>query len=102
MEQAKKNKWVAFLSKVAFICNLCFLLGIVIRYTHDFIGNQTLKGTVVILGTFASLLFNCILQAGMLLLRAGKKEIPVSPWLRVFNVVVFALQVIFYFLLPGD
>jgi hypothetical protein len=95
-----KNKWVSFLSKVAFICNLCFLLGIVITNTQNFITNQALDGTVVILGTFGSLLVNMVLQACLLVLRLAKKDIPVSVWLRVFNVAIFAVEIVRYFFLP--
>ncbi len=97
-----KNKWVSFLSKLAFICNLCFLFGLVILNTRNFINNQPVEGTIVILGTFGALLINSILQLCLLFLRITKKDIPVAAWLRIFNVAVFAIQIIRYFLMPGN
>ncbi len=96
-----KNKWVSFLSKVAFICNLCFLMGLVIMYTHFFIANQAINSTVVVLGTFVSLFLTVILQVCLLVLRVGKKDIPVKPWLRIANVSVFGVQLVYYFLTSG-
>ena len=97
-----KYKWVSFLSKLAFICNLCFLLGLVIMRTHNFIPYQAVNGTVVILGTFGSIIINVILQSCLLVLRVTKKDVPVKAWLRIVNVAVFAIQIIFYFFLPGN
>ncbi len=71
-------------------------------HTHDFISFQALKSTVVILGTLVSLLVNVILQIWLLVLRVSKKEVQVKPWLRVTNVAIFAVQLIYYFLVPGN
>lgn len=69
--------------------------------THNFIPYQAVNGTIVILA-FGAFFVNLILQTCLLVLRVAKKDIPVGAWLRVFNVAMFAVQIIFFFYLPGN
>jgi hypothetical protein len=96
-----KNKWLSFVSRVALICNLCSLFIIVIHYTGDFIaGYHAVESTIVVLG-FLSVVLNIILQLILFIRRITKKEIPVQAWLRIFNVAVFTVQILYYFIIPG-
>lgn len=74
----------------------------IIQRTHDFISNQTITGTVVILGMFVSLFLNVILQVALLVLRVAKKDVPVKAWLRIVNATVFAVQLVYFFLTQGN
>jgi hypothetical protein len=96
---AMQYKWLSFLSKVAFICNLLFLLCFVILYTHNFITNKNLQSFIIILGWFVSFFINLIVNITELLLLFNRKISPVKNWLRTFNFVIFIIQVIDYFFL---
>ena len=96
-----KYNWLAFLSRLAFICNLCFLIVFIIHFTGNFLANwHNIIGTIVILG-FVSLVINLVLQAILSILRIQKKGIPVQAWVRIFNLAVFVLQLLYFFSLPG-
>jgi len=96
-----KYNWLAFLSRLAFICNLCFLVMFIIHFTHNFLASfGNIIGTIVILG-FVSLIINLVLQAILTVRRIQKKNIPIRAWIRIFNLAVFVLQVWYYFSLPG-
>ncbi len=98
---ARNYKWLSFFSRIALICNLCFLCMMFVHYTYDFLaGLHGIESTVVVLGVL-SFIVNIILQACLFIFRAVKKDISIKPWLRIFNVAMFALQIIYYFIIPG-
>jgi len=96
-----KYNWLAFLSRLAFICNLCFLISFIIHYTGNFLAKfPRIIGTIVILAV-VSLIINLILQVILTVLRIQKKQIPVHAWVRIFNLAVFVIQIWYTFLLQG-
>ena len=96
-----------FFSKITFICNLGFLVFIVLGYIElnakkasaeeGMLPLPFFMGTMVVLGQFA-LFLNLIfcLIAGRLLF--FNKPNPVAPWLRVVNCLFLFIQV-YYFLI---
>lgn len=93
-----KFAWLSFFSRVAFICNLLFLLCLVILYTHNFIASHTLQSFIIILGWVVSFFVNAFVNITELLLLYNRKISPVRNWLRTFNLVVFLLQLIYFFI----
>ena len=69
-------KGLLFLSRLAFICNLLFLICLVLRWKGDFIGVEDIKNTVGILGWFMAPFVNLVVNAwyGIRLFR--KEKIP--------------------------
>ena len=95
-----------FISKISFICNLCFLASAILRYVEmhqtvdaknsDVLGFQPLTSTLVILGygaIFVSFLFLIMFLSSFL----RKKEISISPWLIVLNILFLLAQIIYFF-----
>lgn len=96
-----KYKWLSFLSQVAAICNVCSLFMIFAsRWVNTITNYQAIDGTIIILG-FLAFFLNIVLQAILFVFRVTKKEIPVAPWLRIFNIAVLGLQLIYYFVVLG-
>ena len=93
-----KIAWLSFFSRVAFICNLLFLLCLIILYTHNFITSHTLQSFIIILGWVVSFFVNSFVNITELLLLYNRKISPVRNWLRTFNLVVFLLQLIYFFI----
>ncbi|NCI46608.1 hypothetical protein [Sediminibacterium soli] len=90
----------AFLSRFAFICNLLFVVCLLIQHTRDFIQNDAISGVIIVLGWFpvAPLLnlFVCILY----LTRALRKlPLGVRPWLVTVNILFFAAQILVHLIL---
>jgi hypothetical protein len=81
------------LSRVAFICNICFLLSaFVLWLPHPPEGN--ILSTVIILGYFMAILINVLLNLSLIILYiVGKLSAPVIPvWLLVVNFIFFIAQ----------
>lgn len=90
-------RWLLFLSRVAFICNVCFLLSALLQW-KAFIPDQTVVSTIVIAGYFLAVfllspLVNVLYGAQALL----KKNLfgLVPRWLVIVNFLFFVLQIVF-------
>jgi len=95
-------RWLLFLARVAFICNVLFLLCLVILYSKDIVQVEFLKNIVIILGWLLSFPVNFIVNATELTLLLSRKPSPTHNWLRIFNFVVIILQIIKLFFLQND
>ncbi|HVU96375.1 MAG TPA: hypothetical protein VHE34_14195 [Puia sp.] len=82
-----------FLSRVAFICNLCFLLVSFSQWLPQF-PDSALTSDIVVLGWIVAIsvniFINLILLSMFFLRRLRKTGVPV--WLAAVNFVFFALQ----------
>jgi len=86
-----------FLQRVTFICNLLFILCLVIRYTNNSIGIQSLQSSVIILGLIVSFILGTVVNISEAVLLFNRK-IALGPyWLRTFNFLVFLFQIAYYF-----
>ena len=95
-------RWLLFLARVAFICNIFFILCIIIQYTHDFIKVEFIKAIVIILGLFVSFFVNIIVNTAEMVLLVSRKPSLTSNPLRVFNLSLFLLQLIAFFFIQYD
>jgi hypothetical protein len=88
------------LAKTAFICNILFLVCVLVQHTYDFIGQQDLKSTIIILGWIIAPFLNLIFFISFSILWAiGKKQI-LPPWLLISNLLILIAQVYIYFIAP--
>jgi hypothetical protein len=88
-------RFLKFINRVAFICNICFLLMFVLKQIQGIDKYQTLVGTLVVLG-FGAIIVNAIaLLISLIAVVLGKKnQLPMSIFL--LNVVFFLLQIFFF------
>lgn len=95
-----------FLSKLTFICNLCFIATVIILWyenAHKQKGNftgliklQPLESTLAILGygaIFVNLIFNIALLIGKI---SGVKQ-SIAKWIMWFNFLLLLLQIYYFF-----
>jgi hypothetical protein len=86
-----------FLSRLAFICNSCFLLVSVLRYLPSPPDNA-LVSDIIVLGYFGPIavnfLVNVIVVLLFLLRRVWASGVP--RWLLITNFVFFVIQIIFF------
>ncbi len=92
-------RWLVVMAKAAFICNIAFLLCLIISVTKNFIPGEMLKGVIIILGFILSFLINSMVNMAEIILAAMRKPSPVMLWLRAFNFVIFSLQIAHFFIL---
>lgn len=80
--------------RVAFICNLCFLLGLIILKIRQPV-NPGLTSLILVLGFFLSVVLNVIVNVWMGMLRFSNKKIDGIPrWLIWVNGGFLAIQLI--------
>ena len=82
-----------FLSRVAFICNVCFLLASFIQWLPN-PPEGPLISLVILMGYVLSILINWVVNLSLLVLlilgRLRKAQVPV--WLLVVNLIFFFIQ----------
>jgi len=90
-------RWLLFLSRLAFICGICFLLSLSLQvwdWTHD----EAISSTVIIIGFVIGLLVVPLTLICYLVVLVKKKILPVPLWLVITNVLfmfILMLYIIF-------
>lgn len=91
-----------FLSRLAFICNIFFLLAVSLQL-GNWLGNQDLTATIAIIGYVFVVLFNPLVNVCYLVLFIMRKKFwsVVPSWLMTANILFLIMQ-IFYILYLND
>lgn len=89
-------KWLSFLSKLAFICNICFLFCFLLRYSNLQL-DEELNGLLIIIGWFmaiiVSLFYFLLTFIAIARRRHAKADIP--AWLIITNFVFMVVELIY-------
>jgi hypothetical protein len=91
-------RWLLFLSRVAFICNLFSVLTILVLW-KNIIDQQVIVSTIGIIGYVMAIVFNPLVNLlyGGLLLFKRSKLIDIPTWLMVTNFIFLLLQLQYIF-----
>lgn len=93
-------RWLLFLSRVAFICNLFSVLTLLILW-KDIISQQAVVGTIGILGYVLAIVLNPFVNlcycVFLFIKRSALTLIP--KWLLLANIVFLILQLLYIFAL---
>lgn len=89
-------RWLLFLSKLAFICNLLFIPAFILQI-RNFIGDTDLSSYIIIIGFVFAILFNPLVNLCYLVIFfINKTRLSIVPvWLIVINILFLFFQVIF-------
>ncbi len=92
-------RWLYFMSRLAFVSNIAFILCLVLRY-RTFMEEKDLVATLLILGWLMPLGLNAIVNTThSILFVAGKRELsPVPQWLITTNALFFIVQAYLFFI----
>jgi len=84
-----------FFSRVAFLCNICFLVTFVIRFVPA-LKEAFFVSTIVIIGLVMSIVINVMVNLFCLLMVMTRKPLRqyVPLWLMITNFLFFVIQVI--------
>ncbi len=94
--------WLQFLSRLAFICGLFFLLSISLRI-WDWISEETIVSTIITIGYFIGMVvvpLTCLIYLVMMLSRV-KLRTYVAGWLIIAN-FLFLFALLFYIFYLDD
>lgn len=83
-----------FLGRVAFICNLFFILCLLIRHTHFTVPQATLE-FIIITGWIMSVFFNVMFTIAAIWMLLKKKMLDFPFWLLAFNFICFLIQIVY-------
>lgn len=89
-------RWLLFLSRLSFICGICFLLTLSIQifaWTSD----QALAGTIITIGVFIGLLVVPVTLLCYLMVMLLKKNLAqfIPIWLIISNVIFLIVLLIY-------
>lgn len=84
-----------FFSRVAFICNICFVFTLAMHYTQQ-MNSGFFASTIIIIGLVLSIVINALVNAASLFLLVAGKHLThhVPLWLAVINFLFFVTQAI--------
>ena len=93
-------RWLLFLSRVAFICNLLFHVSFSLLITK-WLNNEEISSTIIIVGYVLSIVFNPVVNLIYLVFFwAKRKSLVIIPaWLMVMNILFLVLQLVYLLLL---
>ncbi|HYH16501.1 MAG TPA: hypothetical protein VD794_14830 [Flavisolibacter sp.] len=93
-------RWLLFLSRVAFICNLFSLLTLLIMW-RNVINQQAIESTIGIMGYVLAIIFNPFVNLiyGVLFVAKRSALVVIPKWLILANFVFFILQLLYIFVL---
>ncbi|HQS35474.1 MAG TPA: hypothetical protein PLC18_08665 [Sediminibacterium sp.] len=89
-----------FATRMAFICNMLFILCLIIQRTYDFIPSKDLSSMVVLLGWIVAPIQNLIANIWYGLVLVSKSSIRLPLWIAVTNMVLLIIQFIVFIILP--
>jgi hypothetical protein len=92
-------KTLIFISRLAFLCNLLFVVSLIAQRVENIFTNQDVNSFIIILGWFASFPLNTVVNFWVVVFLLRKKRDSYPKWLFVTNAVFFLLQVFYHFLL---
>lgn len=89
-----------FWSRVAFICNIFFLLAFSIQLT-DWIKNQDISSTIALIGYVMGFIINPFVNiAYLVIFIVSRKKLRVVPsWLLTANILFLVMQILYIFYL---
>ena len=89
-------RWLLFLSRLAFICNVFFLLAVSLQFTR-WLRNNDLEATVIILGYVMVVVLNpfVVFWTGIVYVTKQEKLVIIPNYLMLANLVFLLLQIIY-------
>lgn len=93
-------RWLLFLSRVAFLCNICFLIAFSIQMT-DWIRNRDITEMIALIGYLLGFIINPFLNfCYLVLLLVARRKLKIVPsWLLTANILFLVIQILYIFYL---
>jgi hypothetical protein len=91
-------RWLLFLSRLAFLCNVVFLIAVSLQLVRWF-QNQDAEALVITIGFFMGMLVNPATNLCYLILFfVNRAKLSIVPlWLRITNFIFLLLQLFYIF-----
>lgn len=94
-----------FFSKIAVICNICFIAAMVLRYVEgskspgreDVLTPLPLYQNVLVILGYGAIIINILFFMAAIITFFANKGKSVPKWIYIFNAVIFLYQILFFF-----
>jgi hypothetical protein len=93
-------KPLLFAARLAFLCNLLFLVCVIIQRTHDFIHQSDISNIIIILGWMVAPFLNLIVNILYGIMLLNKSAIRLPLWLGLANLFFLIAEIYVYLILP--
>ena len=95
-------RFILFIARVAFICNICSLFTIIILF-KDQVGNNAALSSVIIAGYVLAMIFNPLSNLLTLILLLFRRDLfqRLPKWLVILNFIFLLLQLQYIIFLNG-
>lgn len=94
-------KGLSFFSRLAFLCNVLFIVCLVIQRTEVSMAQGVISSTVITLGWFLAPILNLVVNIFYAMVLLKRKQLPAPKWVVTLNVFFLALQFFYHFILPS-
>ena len=93
-------RWLLFISRLAFICNVCFLIAFSLQLTN-WIRDEQLTSTIILIGYVMGFLLNPVLNVIYLaVFSLSRSRLAIVPtWLITANILFLVIQILYLFYL---
>ena len=93
-------KPLLFAARLAFLCNLLFLVCVIIQRSHDFIHQADIANIIIILGWMVAPFLNLFVNIwyGIVLMCKSATRLPI--WVGLANLLFLLAQIYVYLILP--
>jgi len=100
LETRNSFRGLLFLSRVAFLCNICFLIAFSIQMT-DWIKNPDITEMIALIGYLLGFIINPFLNfCYLVLLLVARRKLKIVPsWLLTANILFLVIQILYIFYL---
>lgn len=95
-QTSKSFRWLVFFSRVAFICNVCFLIAFSVQMT-DWIKNEDITSMIALIGYVMGFIINPLLIfCYLLFFIVSRKRLKTVPsWLLTANILFLVIQILY-------
>ncbi len=94
-------KGLLFLARLALICNVLFLLCLLLQRTDNFINTEGVKGTIIVLGWVLAPFINFSVNVWWLTRLIRQQSMNLPAWLGVTNLLFLCVQIFVHFIMPS-
>lgn len=89
------NPIIAFLSKLAIICNLCFVFSLMVMFVPKINYPVAFSNFVAVLGLEMAPVVSVLFGIALLFMRGKKQVIELPHWQTITNLLMLLLQLVF-------
>lgn len=93
-------KPLLFAARLAFLCNMLFLVCVIIQRTHDFIHQADISNIIIILGWMVAPFLNLLVNIWYGIVLINKSTNLLSLWLGLANFLFLLAQIYIYLIFP--